>query len=177
MKRKKSRFWTFWLSFLPGCAEMYMGFMKMGLSLMTAFWGIIAAAVVLELGPIVFLAVIAWFYGFFHARNMAHMNDNEIVEMEDDYLYHIESFDGLGRQLTQNYRRLTAVLLILLGGMFLGRSILRMFWGILPDVVIAWLNRVFSYLPQAIIGIIIIMIGVIMIKGKKQELLEDKNGN
>ena len=37
--RKKQIFGRFALSFLPGCAEMYMGFMKMGLSLMTVFLG------------------------------------------------------------------------------------------------------------------------------------------
>ena len=37
MKNKKSRFWVFVFSFLPGAGEMYMGFMKMGLSLMLGF--------------------------------------------------------------------------------------------------------------------------------------------
>ena len=39
--KKKNRFLTFCFSCLPGAAEMYMGFMKMGLSLMLVFFAII----------------------------------------------------------------------------------------------------------------------------------------
>ena len=39
MTKKKSGFWTFIFSLLPGAAEMYMGFMKMGVSLMGLFFG------------------------------------------------------------------------------------------------------------------------------------------
>ena len=35
--KKKSRFLTFCFSLLPGAGEMYMGFMRMGLSLMLLF--------------------------------------------------------------------------------------------------------------------------------------------
>ena len=37
-QKKKSRFLTFIFSFLPGAAEMYMGFMKNGFSLMMIFF-------------------------------------------------------------------------------------------------------------------------------------------
>ena len=45
MTKKKSGFWTFMFSWLPGAGEMYMGFMRMGLSLMGLFWGIIALSI------------------------------------------------------------------------------------------------------------------------------------
>ncbi len=35
---KKSRFFTFIFSFCPGAAEMYMGFMKNGVTLMAIFF-------------------------------------------------------------------------------------------------------------------------------------------
>ena len=90
MKNKKSGFWNFILSWIPGCSEMYMGFMKMGLSLMAVFWGIILASIVLNLGPLMFLAMIAWFYSFFHARNMYHMDDELFRVTEDRYLFDVE---------------------------------------------------------------------------------------
>ena len=46
MRRKKSKFLTFIFSLLPGAGEMYMGFMKMGVSLMAEFFGIIFLATV-----------------------------------------------------------------------------------------------------------------------------------
>ena len=36
--KKKNKFFTFLCSFLPGAAEMYMGFMKMGISLLVVFF-------------------------------------------------------------------------------------------------------------------------------------------
>ena len=36
-QQKKNKFFTFMFSFIPGAAEMYMGFMKQGISLMTLF--------------------------------------------------------------------------------------------------------------------------------------------
>ena len=44
MYRKKNKFLTFIFALLPGAAEMYMGFMKMGLTLLSLFWSIVAAA-------------------------------------------------------------------------------------------------------------------------------------
>ena len=49
--KRKSGFLLFWFSLLPGAGEMYLGFMRQGLSLMGLFWGIIALTAWLELGP------------------------------------------------------------------------------------------------------------------------------
>lgn len=59
MTKKRNGFLRFCCSLLPGAGEMYMGFMKMGLSLMSMFFGIIVAASIFELGPLAVLAVIA----------------------------------------------------------------------------------------------------------------------
>ena len=37
-QKKKNKFFTFIFSLLPGAAEMYMGFMKNGLSMMVMFF-------------------------------------------------------------------------------------------------------------------------------------------
>ena len=37
MTHKKSSFWRFLFSLIPGAGEMYMGFLKMGTSLMALF--------------------------------------------------------------------------------------------------------------------------------------------
>lgn len=37
MTRKKRGFWTFCFSLIPGAGEMYLGFMKRGLSMMCLF--------------------------------------------------------------------------------------------------------------------------------------------
>ena len=94
MTKKKSGFWTFVFSLLPGAAEMYMGFMKMGISLMGLFFGL--AMLSGFFGQSIFLLadVVVWFYAFFHAHNLRAMDDEEFYALEDDYLFHL---DGPGR--------------------------------------------------------------------------------
>ena len=84
-QKRKNRFFTFIFSCLPGAAEMYMGFMKNGLTLMIFFF--------LSFVPIVFfssfeflmaLGLVIWFFGFFHARNYASMTDAEFEAMDND---------------------------------------------------------------------------------------------
>ena len=70
MTKKKSGFWTFLFSWIPGAGEMYMGFMRMGVSLMGLFWGIIALSIFTNTGFLMLVDVIVWFYSFFHVHNL-----------------------------------------------------------------------------------------------------------
>ena len=69
--KKKNRFLTFCFSCLPGAAEMYMGFMKMGVSLMLLFFLVCILSAWLNQGALVAIAVVVWFYSFFHANHLA----------------------------------------------------------------------------------------------------------
>ncbi|WP_167957505.1 hypothetical protein [Anaerosporobacter faecicola] len=169
MTQKKSRFWTFCFSFIPGAAEMYMGFMKMGLSLMLIFFGLFAVGVTIELGPLMFLLVVAWFYSFFHAHNLAGMSDEEFYAVEDTYLFPTGENESHGEYL-RTYRKPVAFVLIAVGCMMLWRSCMSLFIGFLPDELYYSVQR-FSYrLPQLFVGILIIYLGVIMIRGKKVQI-------
>ena len=67
MRRKRGSFFTFLCSLMPGAAEMYMGFMKQGISLMTTFILCIVVPSVLRLSDaFVLFAGLVWAYGFFH---------------------------------------------------------------------------------------------------------------
>lgn len=176
MTRKKSGFLTFICSLLPGAGEMYMGFMKMGVSLMGAFFLIIALASWLEIGPLVFVAFIAWFYSFFHVHNLASMPDEEFYALEDDYLFH---FENVGKQAeeAQKKKKIIAAILILIGVILLWKSIFcaLLFW--FPDVFDV-LNGMGRLLAKVIVGLIIIALGVYMIRGKKQSIYgEEGNQN
>ena len=86
--RKKRGFFNFLCAFMPGAAEMNMGFMKMGSSIMLAFLGSFALVVWLSLSDVfVIIPMILWFYGFFHARNLATTIDPEFYAIEDDYFW------------------------------------------------------------------------------------------
>ena len=176
MKKKKSKFWSFWLSFVPGCVEMYMGFLKRGLSMFALFVGIIAVATFLNIGELMFADVIVWVYAFFSARNLVHLEDSEIAILQDDYLFHVEGMGDLGSKLAGKYRSLVAVLFILFGSIMLLRVLINMLRGLIPGVILKWMQSVSYYLPQLVIGVGIVALGMWMIRGKKPELLEEHNG-
>ena len=71
MTNKKNSLWRFFFSLIPGAGEMYMGFLKMGVSLMSLFFAIIFIASSLWLGPLILIDIIVWFYSFFHVHNLA----------------------------------------------------------------------------------------------------------
>ncbi|MDO5345058.1 MAG: hypothetical protein Q4E91_04880 [Lachnospiraceae bacterium] len=171
MKSKKSRFWNFWLAFLPGCSEMYMGFMKMGLSLMGMFWGTVAVASLLEMGPLVFAAMIVWFYSFFHARNLVHLPDTEFQHLEDEFLVDLSVLKGYDRY--SGGSKILAVVLIVFGGYLCLRSVMNLLWYIVPSFIMNLISEIGSFIPRMIIGLGIIALGIWMIRGKKEELLED----
>ena len=75
MTNKKSRFWTFIFSMIPGAGEMYMGFFKHGISVMALFWLIVAIATFINLGALIFLLPIIWFYSFFYVHNLKNLPD------------------------------------------------------------------------------------------------------
>ena len=71
-QKKKNKFFTFIFSLLPGAAEMYMGFMKNGLSMMIIFFiTFLPMAAFNSMEFMMLLSAVVWFYGFFHARNSA----------------------------------------------------------------------------------------------------------
>ena len=82
-RKKKSGFLTFCFSFLPGAGEMYLGFMKMGASLMGMFFALIGVAYALNLPVLFFGIIVEWFYSFFHVHNLAGLTDEEFLSIED----------------------------------------------------------------------------------------------
>ena len=54
---------------------MYMGFMKMGLSLMLGFMILAAIVGVTNLGALSVFPIVMYAYSFFHANNLATLDD------------------------------------------------------------------------------------------------------
>ena len=176
MTKKKSGFWTFIFSLLPGAAEMYMGFMKMGVSLMGLFLGLFIIGGFFGQSIFVLADIVVWFYAFFHAHNLRAMDDEEFYALEDDYLFHL---DGSGKEFwnkmtVSRYRKLAAVVLILIGISILWNNLLDLIWYIIPDFMQDFVSVLSYRLPQTVLGIAIIVAGVWMIRGKKRELLDEK---
>ncbi len=166
MTRKKSGFLTFCFSLIPGAGEMYMGFMKLGISIMAVFWLLIFLAAFFGMGPLLFILPILWCYSFFNVHNIRGMSDEEFYALEDDYLFQLNDNVFWGR-LKGKQGNLLAAVLIIIGVVIM--------WNRLGDYM-RWLlpNSVYWYImddiPQVVITVLLIWCGIYLIRGKKKEL-------
>lgn len=168
MRRKKSKFLTFIFSLLPGAGEMYMGFMKMGVSLMAEFFGIIFLATVTEVSQLLLIDIILWFYAFFHVHSIAGASDEEFSRLEDKYLIPLYESNP-GRQ-SKMMRRFCSIVLIVLGAFMLWNMGIKMLGSILylPGV---------EYVPKVLVAVGLILLGIVMIQGKKEALDQEEASN
>lgn len=171
MIRKKNNFYTFIFSLVPGAGQMYMGFMKRGLSLMSIFFLIIFSAVWLNIGPLFFIALITWFYSFFDTHNLRSTPDDEFYTLEDNYIIFPDFLEEIShKKLYKQYRNIIAVALIIIGISILWSNLLSIFGNVLSSRMWNILHSIGYYLPQLVIGLAIMLFGFYLIRGKKEEL-------
>lgn len=174
MTSKKNAFWRFIFSLLPGAGEMYMGFLKMGVSTMGLFFASIMVPALLGFGAFAVVCMIIWFYSFFHVHNLASLSDEEFYSVEDDYIFPILNSSATGEIFLQNHKRTIAIVLIFIGVIMTWRGVLHLLGEYLPLEIYRSILQ-FSYaLPKIVVGIAIIALGVTMIRGKKQQISESE---
>lgn len=166
MTKKKSGFLTFCFSLIPGAGEMYMGFMKQGLSIMAVFWLVVFFASFVDLGPMLFILPILWCYSFFNVHNIRGMSDEEFYALEDDYIFHLD--DALEKSKWKvKQTNLLAAGLIIVGAAILWQYVRDVMSWFLPDIIY-W--DIIDSVPRIIIAVLLIFSGIYLIKGKKKEL-------
>lgn len=170
MQRKKGTFITFIFSLFPGAGEMYLGFMKKGLSIMFIFFSTIAVSSLLGLDIILLILPMIWFYSFFSVHNIKGLPDEEFYALKDDYIMSDSMFSISRRHPEKKYNKIAAVILIVLG--------LSMLWNNVTDVVLYFLPGVISdifwrfqnIVPRTVISLLFILGGAFLINGKKKQL-------
>lgn len=177
MQKKKSRFWLFIWSLVPGAGHMYLGFMKMGISLMLGFMTLIAVAALTNLGVLAIFPVAVYVYSFFHANNLGTLNDAEFYAIKDQYLLGLEGLDSIEKMrvsISQKYRKVAATVLIIVGVIMIWQTVFSLLYDIF-----GWnyLRTIYYFtrddLPRIVIGIAIIWFGVSLIRGKKVDSIEE----
>ncbi|MBO5341750.1 MAG: hypothetical protein IJ336_09860 [Lachnospiraceae bacterium] len=171
MRRKKNGFFTFIWSFMPGAAEMYMGFMKCGLSLMALFFGGFALKTLLPgYDVFLFVPILVWFYSFFHARNLAGCTEEVLQTLGDDFIW--DSFgDGTKTRIAnKTLRKWGATILIVIGATMLWQNFRNIAANMIPDRYWEMLWPFFNDMPRIAVAILIIAIGIGLIVGKKKEV-------
>lgn len=171
---KRNGFLTFWFSCLPGAGQMFMGFTKEGVSLMTIFFGLIALISWLKLDAVIFILPVVWCYAFFDAMNKNSLPDEEFFKLQDHYIL-INAMEEFDVFFHNKYKRVVlAVVFIIIGFHMLFQnllSLLEMSGIIISEEVYLVVSE---YIPQTIIAILIIAAGVYMIVSKKKTLEQDE---
>ena len=93
MKRKHGLL-LFIAACIPGCGEMYQGYMKRGVSILTAFCAVFALAVFLEIGALSVLMMPLWLFSFFDSYNLRGRSDAQAEANPDAYLFGLSDMDS-----------------------------------------------------------------------------------
>lgn len=169
MIKKRNKFLTFVFSILPGAGHMYMGFMKTGVSFMSAFFLIIFLSSWLNISPLLFVLPILWFYSFFDCMNKSYADDEEFSMLEDRYLFSIDELMKIDKNVFAKRRLFAGVLLLLLGVYLVWNNVISYLDLILPRHIYVALRNITNAAPQLILGIAIVILGIKLILGKKRE--------
>lgn len=173
-QHKKNGFFTFIFSFMPGAAEMYMGFLKQGASIMILF--LLSFTLPSYLGIYDFNAlgiVFMWFLGFFHARNLATLQDEVFYELKDCFIWEEFFINRNVNVSNPTLKKWAAISLIVVGVIVLWNNISKIIYNFIPENIWNYVYPSMEKIPQVVIAILIIAIGFKLIRGKKEELKED----
>lgn len=176
--RKKNQYFTFMLSFIPGAAEMYMGFMKSGISLILLFVvPVMLTGILFYADYIVILSGVVYMVSFFHARNLATAPDEEFDIFEDRFIW--DEFLDVKKVKTSTtvWKKWLSIAFIILGASGI--------WSVFKENLFKMLNsfsgldiqlikNIVNSIPRLVFSIFIIIFGIMLIKGKKKELIEEQ---
>ena len=173
--KPKHGFLLFLTSCIPGCGEMYQGYMKRGMSILTIFCGIFALAVFLEIGALAVLMLPLWLFSFFDSYNLRTQLEEGTAEA-DAYLFGLSDMDS--RRMNDLLRKRHSLVgwgLVLLGVYVLFETVA----GRLVNIICEYLGEWWLYeivmrdLPRLAVTVGIIALGVWFIRGPKKAQVED----
>jgi len=173
MTKQRSKFLTFIFSLAPGCGQMYMGFMKRGVSLLSIFACIIMAAFFLAAELLIVPALVVWCWAFFDALNLRALEPEQFALIEDDFVlfgknseYPTLHFDLPKHKIV----RLFGWLLVLAGVLQIWSmtfwSLYNRFYDLNPYVA-EILYALYNKAPRLLLSVVIIVIGVRLIRRQK----------
>ena len=174
---KKNGILTFLIAFVPGAGQMYQGYMKRGLSLITLLFLCIMAGMLLE--PLVLTALIVWMYSFFDTFNLRAQFIAGTAPA-DDYLVHFNTKDARLTLFFRDSHKLVGWALIALGAMVAYQNIIMR---VLGDVMWRWgqnspffraVYLMLDELPEVVVCVALIICGVWLVRGPKGKKVHRK---
>lgn len=168
-----NKFFTFLFSLIPGAGHMYYGLYKQGASLMLSFCLIIFLSVELYMDMLLFFLPVIWFFSFFQTHNISKLSPEEFHQIKDRWLIPESVDTKLLYRENIKYQVPIAVTLICIGIFLLGRNMTEMFFYVLPERLRNIMNYITWRIPQIIVSVVIIYVGIRLISGKKKELNQE----
>ena len=133
MPKQKRGFLLFICSLIPGAGEMYLGFFKQGISIMTLFWAIVAIAGGFSAEFLVIFLPVIWFYSYFHVHNLKELPEEEFYAIEDSYIFHLDQIFSGFHNTSSRQLKAASVLLIVFGAAIVWNGVSDLLYWILPD--------------------------------------------
>ncbi len=168
--KPKHGFFLFVSSCIPGCGQMYQGYMKRGTSLMIVFFGLFAVSVFLQIGAMAVFMLPAWLYAFFDSYNLrSRIADG--FPPDDEMLFGLSDMDSArAAALFRKRHSLIGWGLVAIG--------CWTFYTLLTDWLFEflgqffydtwWLQRILVYdVPRLVLTVAIIALGIWFIRGPK----------
>lgn len=174
---KKNGILTLLFACIPGAGQMYQGYMKRGLSLITLFFLCIMAGMLLE--PLVLTALIVWMYSFFDTFNLRAQFIAGTAPA-DDYLVHFNTKDARLTLFFRDSHKLVGWALIALGAMVAYQNIIMR---VLGDVMWRWgqnspffraVYLMLDELPEVVVCVALVVCGLWLVRGPKGKKVHRK---
>jgi TM2 domain-containing membrane protein YozV len=170
---KKSSFWTFVFSLVPGAGQMYLGYLKRGVSVMLLFFGIIFLSSFWGLGAISFVLPVIWFFAFFDSFHIRDMTQEEKEEKPDRFFF--DTHGGLDEDFASLIKKRHFMIgagCILVGAYLIFNVAVEPFMDMIHAYV-PWLYTVVRSVPSVFVAVLIIALGIYLVRGKNQRQQED----
>lgn len=158
---KHSKRVALFFSLMPGAGHMYLGLVRQGIQLMLLFFSTIFISSSLDIDFIMIFIPVIWFYSIFDVR-LKSQKEDPMVDVDLPLFADVASMKYFSNSnLVEKY---IAYILILMG-----------VFSMINNLLIPVLSKYIDYYyircgKSLIISIILILIGIHMIKGKKSNL-------
>lgn len=164
---KKSLFFTFCFSFVPGAGQMYQSYMKRGLSILILFSAFCA---IFGTVPIPLFAIplpVIYIYSFFDTFHIRNNIDKE-SKLEDKYIWNINDIVDLKKSFNMpNTKKILGIVLIFIGIYILITNIIpQILYDFDLDVIARYFYDLSSYITPIAIAFFSILFGFKLISRK-----------
>lgn len=175
---EKNSLLTFIFSFMPGAGEMYLGMMKKGLAIITAFFAVVFLGVVLYIEEICVILPVIWCYSFFDTINMRKYSPEGRIEMDNKFGEDMKVFcDHDWSGLLKKKNTIFGIGFVLLGLYLLFENFIMPIINRFCDYIGSYvLCDIISNIPSMVVAFLIILLGIQLLKGgKMKEQIKDED--